>query len=48
MNYSKPEINILGDAKMVIEQFPHSKNSLPEIDGVPPTYVKNPAYDLDE
>lgn len=47
MNYSKPEVNILGEAKSVIENY-GSKKDLAVIDGTPPKSLFNPAYDLDE
>jgi len=46
MNYSKPEVNTLGEAKVVIEQI-GSKLRTPLVEGVPPKGPK-PAYDLDE
>jgi hypothetical protein len=49
MNYTKPELNILGEAKSVIEQYGGAKIDLPLLDGVnPPKSLPNPAYDLDE
>jgi hypothetical protein len=47
MNYSKPEVKMLGEATMVIEST-HTKSILPKVDGVPPQFTLNPAYDLDE
>jgi hypothetical protein len=44
MNYSKPELQTLGEATMVIEA--HQKVNPPNIDGLRPQ--PNPAYDLDE
>jgi hypothetical protein len=46
MNYNKPEVKTLGDAKSAIESM-GSKPQLPQIDGTPPVGPK-PAYDLDE
>jgi hypothetical protein len=45
MNYSKPEVNTLGQATMVIEAHT-SKNVMSTID--PNLTQFNPAYDLDE
>lgn len=47
MNYSKPEVNILGEANSVIESY-NAKVYLAMIDGTPPKSLFNPAYDLDE
>lgn len=48
MNYTKPEVAVLGQAVRVIEQIPHLK-TLAGTDGVPPKqFAVNPAYDLDE
>lgn len=47
MNYTKPEVAVLGKAVRVIEQFPNTKG----ITGSPDLLhkpVPNPAYDLDE
>jgi hypothetical protein len=46
MNYTKPEVNTLGEAKVVIEQI-GSKPSSPLVEGTPLRGPK-PAYDLDE
>jgi hypothetical protein len=46
MNYTKPEVSILGDAVKAIEVINHSKTPLP-----PPEFrgaTVGPAYDLDE
>lgn len=45
MNYSKPEVKTLGQAKEVIETL-NKKVSTSQID--PQRQVFNPAYDLDE
>ena len=45
MNYSKPEVKTLGQAKMVIERT-GKKVTTQVID--PSFKVLNPAYDLDE
>jgi hypothetical protein len=47
MKYSKPEVNILGEAKSVIEQL-GTKPPTAHIEGVPKRNLFNPAYDLDE
>jgi hypothetical protein len=45
MNYTKPEVAVLGDAKALIEtSHPQAKPSAPG-DG---TMTAGPAYDLDE
>jgi len=46
MNYTKPEVAVLGEAVHVIEQIPHQKGSYKPPDGA--TTFVNPAYDLDE
>jgi len=48
MNYSKPEVNILGQAKSVIEGIPVTKLSTNHDGAPPPANRPNPAYDLDE
>jgi hypothetical protein len=48
MNYTKPEVNILGDAKIAIEFNGVSKPILPTTDPTPMTATASPAYDLDE
>ena len=45
MNYTKPEIAVLGDAARVIEQT-GAKVIVHHID--PPKTTSTPAYDLDE
>jgi hypothetical protein len=46
MNYTKPQVAVLGQASVVIAQ--HEK-AIPGIfDGVLPVPYLNPAYDLDE
>jgi len=46
MNYSRPEVTILGDAPAVIEFVPSKVGAGTEF-GYPQNYG-NPAYDLDE
>lgn len=46
MNYTKPEVAILGTAVRVIENIPTSKPPSSVPDGALPKHV--PAYDLDE
>jgi hypothetical protein len=48
MNYTKPEVAVLGQAVSVIELRTPQKGSTAQLDGI--THVKNfsPAYDLDE
>jgi hypothetical protein len=47
MNYTKPEVRILGDAKSVIEIGGGAKPASPPVDGTP-AKGPQPAYDLDE
>jgi hypothetical protein len=47
MNYSKPEVNTLGQAEMVIEQINHLKPPTSPFDGTQRNKLV-PAYDLDE
>ena len=47
MNYSKPEVKTLGEAKSVIETLGY-KPTTAKIEGSPLRNVFNPAYDLDE
>jgi hypothetical protein len=47
MNYSKPEVNTLGQAKSVIENAQGIKPLSTVTDGVKPNRLP-PAYDLDE
>jgi hypothetical protein len=48
MNYTKPEVRVLGEAVCVIEQVtPHSKPG-GSFDGVGAPMLINNAYDLDE
>ena len=47
MNYTKPEVSILGDATKVIALIGPGKNSSGS-DSSSQTQVNNPAYDLDE
>jgi hypothetical protein len=46
MKYSKPEVNTLGQAKSVIEQFHTKPGGASEVPNGPK--ILNPAYDLDE
>lgn len=48
MNYRKPEVNVLGDAAHVIQNF--TKSNMIVSDPVDPMSNRNlnPAYDLDE
>ncbi len=49
MNYSKPEVKTLGQAKGVIESIPPTTKVSTLFDGAaPPQNRPNPAYDLDE
>jgi hypothetical protein len=47
MNYTKPELNTLGNASEVIEKL-NNKTSAPPIEGVGDPHPGQPAYDLDE
>jgi hypothetical protein len=47
MNYTKPEVAVLGQAVRVIEQT-HLKAVMGQIDPARPSTFVNPAYDLDE
>ena len=47
MNYTKPEVAVLGQAVRVIEQLFQGK-TVPSIDRWPDADKLNPAYDLDE
>jgi hypothetical protein len=47
MNYTKPEVAVLGEAVRVIEQRTQ-KGLIPSFDGVKQPQKTNPAYDLDE
>jgi hypothetical protein len=46
MNYTKPEVETLGEAKAIIETM-GGKPLLPPVDGTP-AKGPQPAYDLDE
>ena len=46
MNYTKPEVAVLGEAVRVIEQVPNKLGT--SSDGVGKPRILNPAYDLDE
>ena len=46
MNYTKPEVAVLGEATSVIEQRPLLKTQPSVID--PTKFQVTPAYDLDE
>jgi hypothetical protein len=45
MNYTKPEVAILGEASCVIQGL---KNPRGTLDGIPPYFHVMAAYDLDE
>jgi hypothetical protein len=45
MNYTKPEVSILGEAKSVVESLGY-KPASPVFDGT--KAILDPAYDLDE
>ena len=47
MNYTKPEVAVLGQAVRVIESLIPQKPNRPYTDGSPVKF-QNPAYDLDE
>jgi hypothetical protein len=47
MNYTKPQIAVIGEAVRVIEAAPHFKNYPANADGLMQVTI-NPAYDLDE
>jgi hypothetical protein len=46
MNYTKPEVNDLGEAKMVIEQMGHKPRA--SVSDGTQAFKLPPAYDLDE
>jgi hypothetical protein len=48
MNYTKPEVAVLGQAVRVIENTLHVKGSHGTPDGIAPKPFTLPAYDLDE
>lgn len=48
MNYSKPELSILGPAIRVVEQIPTIKGPYAMVETFDLRYRVNPAYDLDE
>jgi hypothetical protein len=48
MNYTKPEVAVLGKAAQVIEQIPPKQNAFLDNLGAARTTVVPPAYDLDE
>ena len=48
MNYTKPEVAVLGDAVRVIEQRPLQGKRHPYGVDFPASRCVNPAYDLDE
>jgi hypothetical protein len=48
MNYTKPEVAVLGEAVRVIESAPFNKGSYIPTDAPPKAGHVNPAYDLDE
>jgi len=47
MDYTKPEVIVLGDAVLMIEQFPYTKSQLTASE-LRFKNIPNPAYDLDE
>jgi hypothetical protein len=47
MNYTKPEVEVLGEAASVIESIPRQKPSTSVFDGVNKPKL-TAAYDLDE
>ncbi len=47
MDYTKPEVIVLGDAVLMIEQFPYIKGQFTASE-VRFKNIPNPAYDLDE
>jgi hypothetical protein len=47
MNYQKPELRTLGDAKQIIEHVQRKPQSS-AVDPHPHRSLFNPAYDLDE
>jgi hypothetical protein len=48
MNYTKPQVAVLGEAVRVIESIPLLKGMYSTPDGVPKGTFNNAAYDLDE
>lgn len=48
MNYTKPEVSILGDAAAVIQLTGQNKKTSSVSDGQPGFIHSTPAYDLDE
>jgi hypothetical protein len=46
MTYSKPEVDVLGDAKVVIESMQPKPGSSTDNQGS--NHTSTPAYDLDE
>jgi hypothetical protein len=48
MNYTKPEVAVLGQAVRVIEQMLTQKPPLHAVDSITGVRNANPAYDLDE
>jgi hypothetical protein len=46
MNYTKPQVVVLGQAVSVIQS--HVKFPVGTYDGIPPMFFENAAYDLDE
>ncbi len=45
MNYTKPQVEVIGNATHVIESIPHNKPFNNRADSL---VGQNPAYDLDE
>ncbi len=48
MNYTKPQVAVLGEAVRVIEQRPLQGKQIQSSTDSPTFKVVNPAYDLDE
>jgi hypothetical protein len=48
MNYTKPEVAVLGAASMLIEHLTTKKNSFIDGNGTGQLNAVAPAYDLDE
>jgi hypothetical protein len=48
MNYTKPEVAVLGQAVRVIELRHPQKGATAQLDGIGPVKNFSPAYDLDE
>lgn len=48
MNYTNPELTVLGEAVRVIEQFPNTKGITGVVEVALGKRIPNPAYDFDE